>query len=450
MFDVVVIGAGSGGLAAGRRAASYGKKVVVIERGALGGTCVNVGCVPKKVMFNTASVLETLHDAPDYGFDVDSNKFNFPVIKSKRDAYITRLNGIYQSNLEKDGCVLVRGEAKFTGPKTVSVDGVEYHGEHVIIACGGRPLHLNCPGAEHTITSDEFFTLETLPKKVAVIGSGYIGTELSGIFSILGSKTTMFVRGDSVLRRFDDMIQEIVLEELAAVGITVQKHTTLSKIVKESNGTLSLHMENGKVFDGYDCILVAIGRIPNADQLDLEKAGVQTNSRGYIPSDKFECTNVPNVYALGDVNGKVELTPVAIAAGRKLSDRLFGGKEGAFLDYSAIPTVVFTHPPIGTTGLTEKEALALEAEDPSKKVKVYKAKFTNMYHAPMDRKSKTGMKLVCMGPEEKVVGVHLIGMGCDEMMQGFGVAVKMGATKADFDSCVAIHPTASEELVTMR
>jgi glutathione reductase (NADPH) len=444
-YDYLVIGGGSGGLASARRAASYGAKVLLIEKGKLGGTCVNVGCVPKKVMWNCATIAEMIHDAPEYGFEVKEQGHDWNGLKVKRDAYIERLNGIYAKNLANDKVEYKAGLARFVGPKSVKV------GEEVV--SGGKPLIPDIPGKEHLITSDGFFELEQIPKKVAVIGAGYIAVEFAGIFAILGAETSLVIRHATPLRKFDSMIQTVLVEELEKSEVNIVRETQITAVTKNADGTFSLYTRDGKVLSGFDCVLAAIGRIPLTKDLGLENAGVKVNSEGYIVTDKFEQTNVENVYAVGDVNGKMELTPVAIAAGRRLSDRLFGGKEGSHLNYEMISTVVFTHPTIGTTGLTEEEARALESanpENPDLKVKVYKTRFTNMYHAPMQRKTATAMKLVCQGSNEKVVGLHTIGIGSDEMLQGFGVAVKMGATKADFDNCVAIHPTAAEELVTMR
>lgn len=454
-FDYIVIGGGSGGLASARRAASYGAKVLLIESGRLGGTCVNVGCVPKKVMFNTASVFETLGDAKDYGFEIDSHsvKHNFSVIKTKRDAYIERLNGIYLTNITKDKIYLQRGKAKFVGKNQVQVGDKVFTGKYITIAVGGKPTMPEIPGKEHLITSDHFFELKELPKKVAVVGAGYIAVELACIFSILGSETDLVIRYDSPLRKFDSIIQEVLVGELKSLGINIVTQTIVKEIKKSADKTLSLITLDGRSLGKYNQVLCAIGRDPMTQNLGLESAGVEVDANGYIPTNKFEETNIPEIFAVGDVNGKMELTPVAIAAGRRLSDRIFGGKKDAHLNYDFIPTVVFNHPPIGTIGLTEAEARDIEMKNPENeafKVKIYSCKFTNMYHAPCNRKSKTAMKLVCQGPTEKVVGLHCIGIGSDEMLQGFGVAIKMGATKADFDNCVAIHPTAAEEFVTMR
>ncbi|MES1913714.1 MAG: hypothetical protein MHM6MM_005882 [Cercozoa sp. M6MM] len=398
-FDFLVIGGGSGGLGAARRAASYGARVALFESGRLGGTCVNVGCVPKKVMFNAATLRDNMHEAENYGFEISEAsvpRLDYGVLKAKRDAYVTRLNGIYERNLAKDNVTLVRGHAAFQSAHEVVCNGTVFKAPHILVACGGRPLLPNIEGKEHIHTSDDFFnSLEQLPKKTAVIGAGYIAVEMAGVMQALGS-------------------------------------------------------QNGDVVGPFDYVLAAIGRGPVSPSLRLDVTGVKTDARGFIRSDEWEQTNVDGVYALGDVNGKVELTPIAIRAGRKLADRLFGDQADAKCDYTDVPTVIFSHPPIATVGLSEAEA---RDKFGSESVKVYRSRFVNMFYSMQsvpELKPRTTMKLICEGPQEKVVGLHIIGLGSDEMLQGFGVAIKMGATKADFDSCVAIHPTASEELVTMR
>lgn len=451
-FDYLVIGGGSGGLGSARRASVLGAKVGIIEHGRLGGTCVNVGCVPKKVMFNTAVHAEYIHDHADYGFNVTLNNFSWETVKKSRDAYVKRLNGIYENNLTKDKVEYISGHAVFTPDGNVKVGDGVYSGKHILIACGGRPTVPNFPGSQYGITSDGFFELEDLPKKVAVIGAGYIAVELAGILNALGSKVSSLIRYDKVLRTFDSTLSEGVTDEMVKAGIELHTHTSVQEITKDdATGLLTLHTLKDKkekvTLTGYDCVLLAIGRVPNTDTLGLESLGIDMDAKGHIIVDEYQNTSRPNVYALGDVCGKALLTPVAIAAGRRLAHRLFEGQTHLKLDYDNIPTVVFSHPPIGTVGLTQEEAEAKYGKD---KIKIYKSSFTNMYHAITTRKTSTKMKLVCLLPNEKIVGLHILGIGCDEILQGFSVAVKMGATKQDFDDTVAIHPTASEELVTMR
>lgn len=445
-FDYVVIGGGSGGLGSARRAAILGAKVLIIEHGRLGGTCVNVGCVPKKVMFNTAVHAEYIRDHKDYCFEYqnDAHLFNWNALKQKRDAYVKRLNDIYYANLEKDKVALVRGEAKFTGPKEVTVNGEKYTAEHILIATGGHPrMDQSIPGIEHAISSDGFFELEQQPKNVVVVGAGYIAVELTGIFNALGSKVSLLIRGQTVLRKFDSMIGETLTEELKSSGVNLISNCAVKKITKEGE-TMTVHLgcESGENnLTGVDCVLYAIGRSPNTSDLGLDIAGVKVKTSGHIEVNEFQDTSAEHIYALGDVCGKAELTPVAIAAGRKLAHRLFDKQPDSRLDYSDIPSVVFSHPPVGAIGLTEKEAVEKHG---SENIKIYKADFLPMYYQMVTHKSRMKMKLITFGPTEKVVGLHMIGLGADEILQGFGVAIKMGATKKDFDNCVAIHPTQSE------
>jgi glutathione reductase (NADPH) len=444
-FDLISIGGGSGGLACAQRAAEYGAKAAVIESHRLGGTCVNVGCVPKKVMWNAASVALALADAGDYGFDVDVRDNDWTVLKEKRDAYITRLNGIYARNLSAKGVTLARGSARFVDSHTVEVGGTRMTAPHIVIATGGVPIVPDLPGAGLGITSDGFFALERRPQRVAIVGSGYVACELAGAFHELGSQVELFIRKDHVLTHFDAMLGRSLMHEMRAAGMTVHEHI-VPEAIQDKSSLKTLVAAGGREFAGFDAVLWAIGRAPNVAGLDLPSAGVRQGRDACIVTDEFQNTSVPGVYAIGDVTGRVALTPVAIAAGRRLSDRLFNGQKDRRLDYNNIATVVFTHPPIGTVGLTESEARAKYGDG----VKTYVADFTPMYHALTTRKTHTDMKLVCVGPEQKIVGCHVIGAGADEMMQGFAVAIRMGATKRDFDDTVAIHPTSAEELVTMR
>jgi len=450
-FEYLVIGGGSGGIASARRAAQWGAKVAVIERQALGGTCVNVGCVPKKVMFNAATVNEVLHAAKHYGYSgvTEGTKFDWGAIKESRDKYILRLNGIYENNLKNSGVHLINGLAKFSGPKSVSVGDVEYTADHILIAVGGKTMMPDIPGIEHCIDSDGFFKLEEQPKKVGVVGAGYIAVEMAGIFNALESDTTLFVRGEKALRRFDPIVCDTLDTEMKKQGMKVVPGATPAKVEKQADGTLAMTLEDGSTHGGFDQILFAIGREPLTAPLDLDAAGVKTKAGGYIEADAYQNTATEGVYAVGDVCGVVELTPTAVAAGRRLSDRLFGGLDDK-ADYDLVPTVVFSHPTIGTIGFTEQDAIAKFGEDD---IKVYTSTFVNLFYGPWQMepadKPKTAMKLICMGKDEKVIGLHCIGMGCDELLQGFGVAMKMGCTKLDLDRCVAIHPTAAEELVTM-
>ena len=445
VFDLISVGGGSGGLACAQRAAEHGAKAAVIEPHRLGGTCVNVGCVPKKVMWNAATVASSLRDAGDYGFDVQAAANDWGLLKTKRDAYVLRLNGIYERNLAAKGVAYVRGAARFIDAHTIEVNGERLSARHMVIATGGKACVPPLPGAELGITSDGFFELATRPQRVAVIGSGYIACELAGAFHDLGSETHVFIRKNHLLTHFDVMLGKSLIREVRAQGMTVHEHVVPAAL-REESAKKTLVAQDGRTFPGFDSVLWAIGRESNVAGLDLEKAGVKLDDSSFVVTDAFQNTNVAGVYAIGDVTGRAALTPVAIAAGRRLSDRLFGANPERHLEYSMIPTVVFTHPPIGTVGASEAEARAQFGDS----VKVYVAEFTPMYHALTTRKSHTDMKLVCAGAEQRIVGCHIIGAGADEMLQGFAVAIRMGATKKDFDDTVAIHPTSAEELVTMR
>ncbi len=444
-FDLIVIGGGSGGIAHARRAAEYGARVAVIEYGRLGGTCVNVGCVPKKVMWYTASQMHHFDHAADYGYDVSIHGHDWAGLKSRRDAYVRRLNAIYESNLEKSGVTYIAGAGRFVDPHTVAVGDHEYRGERIVVATGGRPLVPNIPGAEHGITSDDFFELDAQPKRVLVAGSGYIAVELAGVFNALGSDVQGVIRKDSLIRSFDPMLGEELMTAMEKDGIEVETRVIPTALEKTADG-LVLHAEDGRTFGPVDCVLWAIGRIPNVESLNLAEAGIEQDDQGFVPTDKLQQTNVEHIFALGDVTGRPALTPVAIAAGRRLADRLYGGMEGRHLDYALIPTVIFSHPPIGTVGMTEEQA----RNEYGDAVRIYTSAFTPMYYALGDKKHRSVMKLITTGAEEKIVGCHVIGEGADEMLQGFAVAIRMGATKTDFDDTVAIHPTNAEELVTMR
>jgi len=444
-FDLLIVGGGSGGLACAQRAAEYGAKAAVIESHRLGGTCVNVGCVPKKVMWNAASVALSLTDANDYGFNVTVGDSDWPALKRKRDAYVLRLNGIYERNLAAKGVTYVRGAARFLDKSTVEVNGDRITARHIVIATGGKPSVPALPGSEHGITSDGFFSLEQRPKRVAIAGSGYVACELAGAFHELGAQVEIFIRKEHLLMSFDVMLGKSLMREMRDQGIIVHDHVVPAR-VREDSGLKTLTAVDGREFAGFDCLLWAVGRAANVSGLDLKQAGVAVDDCNFVVTDAFQNTNVPGLYAIGDVTGRAALTPVAIASGRRLSDRLFGNQTDRRLEYSMIPTVVFTHPPIGTVGASEAEARAQYGDA----VKVYVADFTPMYHALTARKTHTDMKLVCVGPEQRIVGCHIIGTGADEILQGFAVAIRMGATKRDFDDTVAIHPTSAEELVTMR
>lgn len=397
-----------------------------------------------------------------YGFSAGDINFDWKVIKDARDKYIQRLNGIYGRNLENSDVASISGTASLSAEENGVVvvnpsDGgkpVKYTADHVLIATGGRPSFPPGEGVrEHSISSDGFFEMEELPKKVVVVGAGYIAVELAGVLNCLGSDTSLVVRKGKAMRNFDELLSDTLDDEMQKQGIKVYRNTNgVEKVTIGNNGLKIVTLKNGELIKEVDTVLMAAGRSPLVDGLNLEKAGIKQNSRGHIEVDDYSQTSKKGVYALGDVCGHVELTPMAISAGRRLADRLFGGPEfkDAKVSYENVPSVVFSHPPLGTIGLTEKQAIDKFGQD---NIKVYSSKFANLYYGPWQvdavEKPKTAMKLICAGDEELVVGLHVIGMGADEMLQGFGIAVKMGATKADFDSCIAIHPTAGEEFVTL-
>ena len=446
-YDYIVIGGGSGGIASANRAAMHGAKVILFEGKEVGGTCVNVGCVPKKVMWYGAQVAETLHRyAGEYGFDVTINKFDFATLKANRQAYIDRIHGSYERGFDSNGVERVYEYARFVEPHTVEVAGERYTAPHILIATGGHALYPNIPGSEYGITSDGFFELDEVPKRTAVIGAGYIAVEVAGVLNALGSDTHLFVRKDRPLRTFDKDIVDVLVDEMAKSGPTLHTHANATEVVKNADDSLTISFDNGETIT-VDCLIWAIGRAANTSGFGLEKTGVKLTEKGTIYSDEFENTSVPGIYALGDVTGKLDLTPVAVKAGRQLSERLFNNKADAKLDYTDVATVVFSHPVIGSVGLTEEKAIAKYGAE---NIKVYKSSFTPMYTALGDNRQPSTMKLVTLGEDEKIIGLHGIGYGVDEMIQGFSVAITMGATRADFDNTVAIHPTGSEEFVTMR
>ncbi len=445
-YDLISIGAGSGGLSVAERAARYGARCLVIEKGRLGGTCVNVGCVPKKIMWYTADLAHALRDAPGYGFRFEAPEFDWPTIQQARDRYIKGINEWYVTYLADSNVDLVRGEARFSAPDTIEVAGEHYSADHLIIASGGYPTIPDLPGADLGITSDGFFELDHLPPRVAVVGAGYIAVELAGMLNALGSEVSLLLRKQQFLRSFDAMLRETLMEEMIKDGVNILPATQVQALEALDDGSLCVKCSGSNWQLHVDTLIWAIGRSLSTGDLGLDAAGVELKQDGTISTDRFQNTNVPGIYAIGDVTGNFQLTPVAIAAGRRLADRLFDGKTERHLPYENIPSVVFSHPPIGTVGLTEERARATHG--PS--VKIYQSRFTPMYYTPVKHKQLTAMKLVCVGAKERIVGCHIIGRGADEMLQGFAVAIRMGATKQDFDDTVALHPTSAEELVTMR
>jgi glutathione reductase (NADPH) len=447
-FDYIALGAGSGGIASANRAAMRGAKVLIIEAKHLGGTCVNVGCVPKKVMWYGAHVAEALNlYAKDYGFDVTINKFDWSTLVDNREAYISRIHDAYGRGFASNNVTLLNGFGRFINNNTIEVDGEHYTADHIVVATGGAPTIPDIPGAQYGIDSDGFFALREQPKRVAVIGAGYIAVELAGVLHALGSETHLLVRKHAPLRNFDPILTDALVDAMATDGPTLHTHSVPKSVTKNADSSLSLVLENGQSLT-IDCLIWAIGRSPSTGNIGLEHTDVELDAKGYVITDEQQNTTAKGIYCVGDIMaGGVELTPVAVKAGRLLSERLFGNMPDAKMDYSLIPTVVFSHPPIGTMGLTEPEAAEQYGQD---NIKVYTSTFTSMYSAVTAHRQACKMKLVCAGDNQVVVGIHGIGFGMDEILQGFGVAMKMGATKADFDAVVAIHPTGAEEFVTMR
>ena len=446
-YDIIAIGGGSGGSATMNRAAMHGAKAAVIEGNIIGGTCVNVGCVPKKVMWYGAQVSETLKNyAADYGYTIGETSFDFKTLRKNREAYIERSRQAFSNNFNRNGVDYIEGYARFVDKNTVEVNGEHIRAKHIVIATGSYAFVPNVPGSELGGTSDDVFAWEELPESVSIIGAGYIAVELAGVLHALGVKTDLFVRKGGPLRGFDQGIVEVLVEEMKKNGQPLHTHKVPQKLEKLDNGDIQIHFEDGTTHTSQK-VIWAVGRKANVQQLNLEAAGVELTERGFIQVDEYQNTTTPGIYALGDVSGEKELTPVAIKAGRTLAERLFNGKTDAKMDYELIPTVVFSHPAIGSIGLSQEQA---EAKYGAENIKVYESNFAGMYSAITVHRQMTKLKLITLGEEEKIIGLHGIGEGVDEMIQGFAVALKMGATKADFDATVAIHPTASEEFVTMR
>lgn len=445
-YDLIAIGGGSGGIAAAVRAARHGARTLVIESDKLGGTCVNRGCVPKKLMWYGAATAHRLHEASELGFDVEVKGLDWSTLMGKRDAYVNRVNGWYGTYLQDSDVEFIAGQARFVEPKILEVGGQRVFGEHIVIAVGGEPVVPDLPGAELGITSDGFFELEAAPPRVAIVGSGYIAVELAGMLNAFGSDVTMFLRGHHLLRPFDESLRDHLMETMVDQGINVLPRVQADRLERHADGRVIFHCTDGSTPAPFDALIWAVGRRPLTAGLGLEHPGVTTDGSGFIPVDDMQNTNVERIYAVGDVTGRPALTPVAVAAGRRLGDRLFGGQPERHLDYSLVPTVVFSHPPIATVGLTEAEALETHGDA----VKVYQARFTAMYESFKAQKQRTLMKLVTIGAKERIVGLHMMGPDVDEILQGFTVAMRMGATKRDFDETIAIHPTSAEELVTLR
>jgi glutathione reductase (NADPH) len=443
-FDLVVLGAGSAGIAMAVRSARHGAKVALVEPGPLGGTCVNVGCVPKKAMWLAAELAEAQQLAQQVGFDSRPGALHWPNFIERRGGYIDNIHAGYRKRFDELGIELIVGRGRFLAANRIGVGERELVAGRVLIATGARSHRETVPGGELGIDSDGFFALRACPRRVAVVGSGYIAVELAGVLRALGAEVVLFARGDRLLRAFDRDLGEGLAQAMQARGIALAFGRKVAQATRDSGGH-ALLFADGSIERGFDELIWATGRDPVTAGLGLEHAGVALDAKGFVTTDEWQDTNVAGVHAVGDVTGRLALTPVAIAASRRLADRVFGGKVDAKLDYANVPTVVFSHPPIGTVGLSEEAARAQHGDA----VKVYRTAFRPMLTALAHGEERTRMKLVCVGEDERIVGIHLIGTAADEMLQGFAVALKMGAHKADFDSTVAIHPTSAEELVLM-
>lgn len=442
-FDLIVLGAGSGGLATAFRAARHGARVALLESGVLGGTCVNVGCVPKKAMWYAAQVAEAQQLAVDYGFASQPGPLDWPTFVAHRQAYIDRIHASYRKRLAESGVELIAARGVLDGPQAVKAGGRNLQAPHIVVATGARPRRLDTPGFDLGIVSDGFFDLRECPRRVAIVGGGYISVELGGVLRALGAEVEIFARGH-LMRGFDAHMSLALGDAMRAQGIRIHYQCDIDAVRREAEG-ITLDCSAGEHMGPYDVLLWAVGRVPNSNGIGLEAQGVELDAGGHVRVDARQNTSATGIYAIGDVTDRLALTPVAVAAGRRLADRVFGGQHDAFLDYENIPSVVFSHPPLAGVGLTEQAARELHGDA----VQVFTSQFTPMQLALSAHPQPTMMKLVCAGDEQRVVGVHILGPGADEMLQGFAVAVKMGARKADFDATVAIHPTSAEELVLM-
>ncbi|WP_342315107.1 glutathione-disulfide reductase [Lysobacter sp. FW306-1B-D06B] len=447
-FDLIVIGGGSGGLAGAFRAAEHGARVALLEPHLLGGTCVNVGCVPKKAMWLAAEVAGRLRLAHTLGFDVgpaDACTLDWPEFIVHRERYIAGIHASYRRRLDAAGIMVVPSFGRFVDARTVECEnGTLLRGQRILIATGGRPQRPEIPGADLAAVSDDFFQWRAAPERVAVVGAGYIAVELAGLLQGLGSRVELFGRGQRLLAGFDQELAEQLAEDYRQSGLRLHFGHSVSALEKDGART-RVRCEDGSLSEAFDAVLFAIGRRPNSERLQLERAGVVTEAGGQVAVDERHATNVEGIYAVGDITSNAQLTPVAIAAARRLMDRLYGGAT-ALLDARNIPTVVFSHPPLAQVGLTEMEARALHGDA----VQVFRAGFRPMLAALADIPQRSLFKLVCVDAERRVVGIHLLGEAADEILQGFAVALRRGITLDDLRDTVAIHPTSAEEVVLMR
>jgi len=441
-FDLFVIGAGSGGVRAARMASGLGVRVAIAENKYLGGTCVNVGCVPKKLFVYASHFSEKFSVAGGFGWSAKEIKFDWPQLLDQKNKEIERLQGIYDGLLVNSGVTVLEGQASLVDKHTVRIDGIQYSCERILVATGGWPSIPDIPGKEFIASSNEMFALKQLPKRILVVGGGYIAVEFAGIMHGFGVETTLCYRGEKLLRGFDETVREFVAEEMSKKGINILFNTDIKNIAQNENGYIA-QIDQGKFLEA-DLILYATGRSPNIDGLDLDSVGVEIDKKGAVEVNDEYQTSIPSVYALGDVTNRLNLTPVATAEAMALVDRLYAGKNTA-VDYDNIPTAVFCQPNIGTVGLTETEAKNRYPD-----IDIYQSVFKPMKHTLSGLDEKTLMKMIVQRSTDKVLGIHMVGADAGEIIQGMAVAIRAGATKAIFDSTIGIHPTAAEEFVTMR
>ncbi|MGN8346640.1 glutathione-disulfide reductase [Pseudomonas sp. SMV71] len=443
-FDLYVIGAGSGGVRAARFAAGFGAKVAVAESRYLGGTCVNVGCVPKKLLVYGAHYAEEFEQASAYGWTAGEASFDWPTLIANKNREINRLNGIYRNLLVNSGVVLHEGHARITGPHEVEINGQRHTARHIMIATGGWPVIPDIPGREHAISSNEAFFLKQLPKRVLVVGGGYIAVEFAGIFHGMGAQTSLLYRGDLFLRGFDGAVRKHLAEELTRRGLDLQFNADIERIDKLDDASLRVALKDGRTLLT-DCVFYATGRRPMLDNLGLENTGVTLDEKGFVQVNEQYETAEPSILAIGDVIGRVQLTPVALAEGMAVARRLFKPEQYRLVDYRMIPTAVFSLPNIGTVGLTEEQA-----REDGHEVQIFESRFRPMKLTLTECQERTLMKLVVDARTDKVLGCHMVGPDAGEIVQGLAIALKAGATKRDFDETIGVHPTAAEEFVTMR
>lgn len=443
-FDLYVIGAGSGGVRAARFAAGFGAKVAVAESRYLGGTCVNVGCVPKKLLVYGAHFAEDFEQASGFGWSLGEANFGWATLIANKDREINRLNGIYRNLLVNSGVTLHEGHARLVDAHQVEINGERFTAKHILIATGGWPQIPEIPGREHAIGSNEAFFLKELPKRVLVVGGGYIAVEFAGIFHGLGAQTSLLYRGDLFLRGFDGSVRKHLQEELTKRGLDLQFNADIERIDKQADGSLKATLKDGRVLEA-DCVFYATGRRPMLDNLGLENTGVKLDERGFVAVDDLYQTAEPSILAIGDVIGRVQLTPVALAEGMAVARRLFKPEQYRPVDYANIATAVFSLPNIGTVGLTEEDA-----RQNGHNVQIFESRFRPMKLTLTDCQEKTLMKLVVDADTDKVLGCHMVGPDAGEIVQGLAIALKAGATKQHFDETIGVHPTAAEEFVTMR